>query len=198
MSVINISHLSKKYRHQMVIKDLSLVFNQGELIFLIGRNGSGKTTFIKCLLNLINYQGKIENHHLTFSYCPEKLILPDYLTLIDFLTLMGKVKGINEETLTLKINYYVSQFHLAEHLDKYLIKLSQGTKQKLLLILTLMVESDVYIFDEPLNGLDQSSRLFFYEELRRLQGISKTIIISTHNLSSFRFPEKVIVDFNSL
>lgn len=200
MYVISINNLTKKYHRKVVFSNFSLTIKAGDAVFLVGNNGSGKTTFLKCLLNLIKYQGEIDDQRVSYSYCPEKLVLPDYLTLRDFLVLMGKVKkvAVDEKTLWAKLAYYLHRFKLEEHLDKYLIKLSQGTRQKVLIILTLIVDAEVYLFDEPLNGLDQNSRLVFYEELKRLHQNNKTIIISTHHLASFRFPEKVIVNFNRL
>ena len=165
---------------------------------MVGNNGSGKSTFIKCLLKLIKYEGNVEDQNISYSYCPEKLIFPDYLTIGDFLSLFGKVKNIDKESLSVKLDYYYNKFNLREHLDKYLIKLSKGTKQKLLIILTLMVDADVYIFDEPLNGLDRTTRRTFYEELRKLHQASKIVIISTHHLSSYRFKNRKVIDFNNL
>lgn len=198
MSVINITNLSKKYRNLVVFNDLTITFVSGDMIFLVGNNGSGKSTFIKCLLKLIKYEGNVEDQNISYSYCPEKLIFPDYLTIGDFLSLFGKVKNIDKESLSVKLDYYYNKFNLREHLDKYLIKLSKGTKQKLLIILTLMVDADVYIFDEPLNGLDRTTRRTFYEELRKLHQTSKIVIISTHHLSSYRFKNRKVIDFNNL
>ena len=61
-----------------------------------------------------------------------------------------------------------------------------------------MVDADVYIFDEPLNGLDRTTRRTFYEELRKLHQTSKIVIISTHHLSSYRFKNRKVIDFNNL
>ena len=84
MSVINITNLSKKYRNLVVFNDLTITFIPGDMIFLVGNNGSGKSTFIKCLLKLIKYEGNVEDQNISYSYCPEKLIFPDYLTIGDF------------------------------------------------------------------------------------------------------------------
>lgn len=195
MSELIISNLSKSYGKNEVFKNVNFVFESKYYNFLIGENGSGKSTLIKCILNEINYEGIIDRKDYTFSYAPEKILLPDYITLGNFLSLLllnkiKKMKNLNE-----MVDYYLDIFNIKKYKNKQIYELSKGTKQKIILIQTLMAYTDVYIFDEPLSGLDEISRNNFLEELKKLKKQSKIIIISTHHLKQYKFRYKKIFNF---
>jgi ABC-type multidrug transport system ATPase subunit len=196
MYAIRIEGLTKSYRAVKVLDNLNVEVNTGELVLLTGKNGSGKSTFIKCLLNLVKKDGEITCGLMRFAYCPEKVILPDYISVYDFLYLLGRVRRINEDVLNARLGHYLKLFRLMNHQDKSVLSLSQGTRQKLLLIQTLMAEADVYIFDEPLNGLDSESRRIFVSEVKRLLKYQKTVIIATHHPGTYRMPEKRVICFD--
>ena len=89
MTSINIQNVSKKYRvgnkTKYVLKDFTTFINSDKCNFLIGYNGSGKSTLIKCVLNHVDYEGKIDVNSNKISYAPEKIVLPDYSTVYNFL-----------------------------------------------------------------------------------------------------------------
>jgi ABC-2 type transport system ATP-binding protein len=197
MSAIKTIRLSKSYRHIRVLDNLNVTINAGEMGLLTGKNGSGKSTFIKCLLNLVRKDGEIIAEDLTFSYCPEKVILPDYVTVYDFLYLLGRVRRIKEDILNERLGHFLKLFKLMIHQDKMVISLSQGTRQKLLIVQTLMAEAEVYIFDEPLNGLDAESRRTFIFQVKGLLRDKKTVIIATHHPGTYRMADKKVICFDS-
>lgn len=197
MSAIRTVGLSKSYRDIRVLDNLDLTINAGEMVLLTGKNGSGKSTFIKCLLNLVRKDGEIISKDLTFSYCPEKVILPDYVTVYDFLYLLGRVRRIKGDILNERLGHFLKLFRLMIHQDKLVISLSQGTRQKLLIVQALMAEAEVYIFDEPLNGLDSESRRTFISQVRRLLRDQKTVIIATHHPGTYRMADKKVICFDS-
>lgn len=195
MSQIVINNLSKKYGKNEVFKNINMILESKYYNFLIGENGSGKSTLIKCILDEVKYDGSIDRCGFKFSYAPEKIILPEYVTLSNFLTLLilsktNKLKNTNDI-----IDYYLKIFNITKYKNHMICELSKGTKQKIVLIQTLMANSDVYIFDEPLSGLDEVSRINFIEELRKLKRQSKIIIISTHHLKQYNFKYKKIFSF---
>lgn len=174
--------LTKRYRKYTVFENLNLVFQNDNINFLVSENGSGKSTLIKCILNLIKYDGRIETNCKIKSYCPEKINLPDFITIEYFLSLFN----INLE----KANLLLEKFKLNSNLK--VNELSKGMHQKILIIQCLCKEADVYLFDEPLNGLDSKSEKVFLEEIKALFNKNKLIIISSHQIEHYQnMPIKV-------
>ena len=190
-----ISNLTKHYGKNEVFNNVNITFDSNSYNFLVGENGSGKSTLIKCILDEINYQGFIDKKDYKIAYAPEKIMLPDYVTLHNFLVMLGISKNKNVKQVNELIEYYLQIFNIVKYKNKLICELSKGTRQKIILIQTLMDSSDVYIFDEPLSGLDEESRKNFMDELKKLKNQSKLIIISTHHLNQFRFKYKKVFNF---
>lgn len=182
-SLIQVNNLTKKYHHHTIFKNVNLKLESSNIYIVDGQNGVGKSTFLKCLCGLIKYTGEIKINK-SISYVPEKVILPAYIKTIDFLTIMLKVKT-NVTFSKIKIIDYLNKFKIEQYKDKYIYTLSLGTKQKLLIIMALIEDKDIYLFDEPLNGLDYKSIQIFKEEIVRLRKQGKLIIIVSHDKSIF-------------
>lgn len=173
--MIQINNLSKVYNKNTILDNLTINIDNNYIYLIIGSNGSGKSTLLKCINNLVSYYGTI-NIKGSISYMPESINLPDNLKVNDFLNLL---KGIKNKTFN-NLNYLIDVFKLNDHLYKNISKLSFGTKQKILLVITLLEDSDIYLFDEPLNGLDNESIKIYLDEINKLNQKSKLIIIVTH------------------
>ena len=152
MNQILIIDLTKKYKEKTIIKNKSLTIDGDNYNFLIGPNGTGKTTFIKCLLGEIKYEGKIEKNNLTIAYAPENLVMPDYVTMYDFLKLLYLNKVQSNECIDSKIIYYLELFSIKDYKDMLICKLSKGTKQKIVLIQALFCAVTVAAEDIHLDG----------------------------------------------
>lgn len=195
MCQLVIHSLTKKYGSSVVFENVSMVLSSVDYNFLIGGNGTGKSTFIKCLLDEVKYDGRIEKDNLVFSYSPEKIILPDYITINNFLLLLFVNCNVNITDKEKLIDYYLCLFAIEKYKNVVMCKLSKGTRQKVILIQALMNKADVYIFDEPLSGLDDISRKNFISEIKKLKLKSKLIIICTHHLKEYRFKQKKVFNF---
>ncbi len=195
MNQILIIDLTKKYKEKTIIKNKSLTIDGDNYNFLIGPNGTGKTTFIKCLLGEIKYEGKIEKNNLTIAYAPENLVMPDYVTMYDFLKLLYLNKVQSNECIDSKIIYYLELFSIKDYKDMLICKLSKGTKQKMVLIQALFCNCDIYIFDEPFDGLDEKTRKIFVSQLIKIKKRKKIIIISTHYIKEYHIRLKRIFHF---
>lgn len=172
-------NLTKKYRNNVVLKNLNLNFSNDKINFLVSANGSGKSTLIKCILNLTKYKGKIITNCKVKSYCPEKINLPDFITIKYFLSLFN----IDHQ----KANILLNKFNLKS--DLKVSQLSKGMHQKILIIQCLCKEADAYLFDEPLNGLDLNSKLILIDEINKLYKRKKLIIISSHHIEHYKHLE---------
>ncbi|MCM1260166.1 MAG: ABC transporter ATP-binding protein [Prevotella sp.] len=195
MCPIRIRNLKKSYKRHCIFDHVHLDLDERMYHFLIGENGAGKSTFIKCLLDEVKYSGVIEKSSHSIAYVPEKIILPDYVTVSDYLYWMAKIQYQKNMQLKEKVFHYLQRFAMENYAETPICQLSQGTRQKVLLIQALLSESDIYIFDEPLRGLDEYSKKCFIEEIRKLKQKDKLIVISTHTLEQYRVRKKHIISF---
>lgn len=183
---ISINNLTKKYGKKIVFEDFNLMIDNSRINFLISPNGVGKSTLIKCILKLTHYKGNITNDCQKVSYCPEKVTLPSFLRVREFL----KLFDIKDE----KIEYYLKMFKIDP--KARISELSKGMHQKLIIIQTIAVDVDGYFFDEPLNGLDTTSEKILIEELRKLYKLNKLIVIASHYLEKFKILPHNIIELN--
>lgn len=179
MEVIKFANFGKKYNNNVILANISYSFVRGKVYLLLGPNGSGKTTIIKSILGLIKYQGQIiKDQDLKISYIPEHINFPDFVSVKDFLKALINLKKVHDPTHITR--NHLEEWGLINHQNKLIKNLSKGMKQKLLIINSIIDDSDVYIFDEPLNGLDYNMQKNLLAQIRKLKQQDKTIIIATH------------------
>ncbi len=195
MCQIRIRNLKKSYKRHCIFDHVHLDLDERMYHFLIGENGAGKSTFIKCILSEVKYSGIIQKTSQVISYVPEKIILPDYVIVKDYLYWMGKIQCQKDVQLKETIHHYLHRFAIENYVDVPICHLSQGTRQKVVLIQALLNDADIYIFDEPLRGLDEHSKKCFIEEMRKLKQKGKLIMISTHTLEQYRVRNKHMISF---
>lgn len=192
MKYIKCSNILKKYKSNIVLNNFNFTFTNEYINFLQGANGTGKTTLILCILDFLKYKGIIERNFQKFVFQPEKVVLPDYLTVDKYLKLL--LRYYHQQNYNLE--RLLEIFNMKENINKDIINLSKGMRQKVLIIQTLMIDSDCYIFDEPLSGLDPISQNIFMNEINKLFDNNKLIIIITHFPEHYSFKKKLIIDFN--
>lgn len=185
---IEVKNLSKSFDKIEIIKNINITFESGKVYGLIGRNGSGKSVFLKLLCGFykptngnIFYDGIDISKNNIFPPNTRVLIekpnfLPD-LTGLENLTLLADIQkkiGIDEINDTLK------KLNLYEERNKKYNKYSLGTKQKLGLAQVLMEDPEVIILDEPLNGIENKTAESFRKLIKEEKKKGKLIIIATH------------------
>ena len=185
---IEVKNLNKSFNKIEVLKDINITFESGKIYGLIGRNGSGKSVFLKLLCGFykptsgkILYDGIDISGNNTFPKDTRALIekpcfLPD-LTGLENLILLADIQkkiGTNEIYKTLK------DLNLYEEKDKKYSTYSLGTKQKLGLAQVLMENPKVIILDEPLNGIENKTAEKFREIIKKEKEKGKLIIIASH------------------
>jgi len=188
--VIKVNHISKHFREQLALKDLSFSINPGEIFGFLGPSGAGKTTTIKILtgqleqssgsatvldrpVNKINEsiyeQIGIVTHN---SGLYEKLSV--YSNLEVFATLLNVDK--------IRINQLLKRVGLYKDRKKKAKKLSQGMRQRLVLARAILHEPKVLFLDEPTSGLDPSTSLQIHQLLLELKQKGTAIFLTTHNM----------------
>jgi ABC-2 type transport system ATP-binding protein len=186
--IIEINDLTFYYGEQKGIENLSLKINEGEIFGFLGENGSGKTTTIRCMMNiLIQQAGEIIIDGQTISrddfsykeeigYLPGELNIPDNYRVKDFFYYL---KTLRKKEIT-RLDEIVTLFDIP--MDKRIKQLSKGNKQKLGLAIAMMHDPKILILDEPSSGLDPLLQQQLYKVLLDEKARGKTIFFSSHNL----------------
>lgn len=175
--MIVIKNLMKKYKNNLVLNIPYFNFKSGNSYIIIGSNGSGKSTLLKCLLGINKIDsGFIDLRTNNIGYIPEKYYFPDFCTINKFLQCILNLYDLQKNNIL--IDYYCNKFSLDK--NKSISKLSKGMMQKVLIIQSLIHDAHLYIFDEPLNGLDSRSQKVFFDIVDELKEKDKTVIITTH------------------
>lgn len=190
MNVISIKNLSKSFGKIPIFENINIDLSSEYIYFLTAENGKGKTTFFKCLLKEISYKGEIIDNNIKYTYLPERVNYPSFIKPISFIKLFLDLDSNVEESV---VKTYLNDFKILKYKNQNVNTLSKGTKQKLLIIKTLLSDVDVYLFDEPLTGLDAYSRLMFMKHVESLNKCGKLVIISTHYYNEYEFNNKKVI-----
>lgn len=184
MKIIEVINLTKKYKNP-VLENINYDFYEGKTYLIVGANGSGKSTFIKLIMELIYPSlGYLKREVKNISYVPDNLAFPEFLTIKKFLFNLGLLYQIEKESLNDIIEKLLSSWNLSG--EYKLNELSKGMKQKVLIVQSFMKDAPIFIFDEPLNGLDKEMQEHFFYEVLNLKKRNKTIIIVSHQVEEFR------------
>ena len=189
--MITAKNLYKSYGKLKVLKDISIQCNRGQSIALIGPNGSGKTTFIKCLLGMavpdsgsLMIEGKDTKNHWMYrrdiGYMPQIGRYPDNMTIGQVIDMM---KDIRKESAGGLDTDLMDAFKIDTLLNKRMRTLSGGTRQKVSACLAFLFNPSILILDEPTAGLDPLSSELLKEKIKRERQKDKLILITSHILS---------------
>lgn len=188
--MIKIHNLYKKFGKNEVLKGIDLSINEGGIFAVLGPNGSGKTTLIKSILGMvIPNSGEIKVNGMSvkqnfkyrdeIDYLPQIANFPGNLKVNELIAMIKDLRA----SKTANDKELIELFKLEPFLDKKLVNLSGGTKQKVNLVLTFMFNSSLVILDEPTTGLDPISLLRLKKLIAEEKEKGKTIIITSHILS---------------
>jgi ABC-2 type transport system ATP-binding protein len=204
-AAISIKDFYKSFGSQQAVADLDFQVDKGEVMAFLGGNGSGKTTTIRCLLQiyqpdkgelLINgetYDNDVHNQLL--GYLPEERGIYTKVKLMDVFNYFAKLRGIDKNTADKFIEDYFKKVDLWKHKDKKIDQLSSGMQQKAQIGLTIMHKPEILILDEPFKGLDPVNRQLFMDIFRELnQDNQSTILYSTHVVDEAqKMADKVVI-----
>lgn len=177
MKTIKLNNIKKIYKKNIILNGIDYEFTPGLCYMINGANGAGKSTLLKIIMNLIYpTSGSVALNDNIIGFVPEKLIMPSYLSIYEFLSQITYIKDDNLDI----IDYYLDFWSLSKDKNKKLKELSKGMLQKVLITQALLGNPDVVIFDEALNGLDKTMQNKLINIIKTLKEQNKIIIISTH------------------
>lgn len=187
--MIQANQLTKRYGKHIILEAVDLEIGDGERVAVLGSNGAGKTTLLKCMLGLVDFEGRVTIDGLDvrsrgraarqrLAYVPQMPPVFD-LSLSAFLDLFGAIRDVDPASVASRL----SDLGLILDLygDKPMRQLSGGMLQKAYLALALAADSAVLLLDEPTAGLDPGSRREFIEHLADVNG-DRGMVLATHRL----------------
>jgi len=190
---VEVEHLTKRFGDFTALDDVSFTVEPGEIVALLGPNGSGKTTALKCLVGLtLPDSGKISigEHDLRtdalharqlLSYLPQRVAFHDQLTAREVLRFYCRLRRLPERRIDETLA--TPNFHFNGFSDKPVGQFSGGMLQRLGLAVTCLPNAPVLVLDEPTSSLDPLRALEFREFLASLKREGKTIVFSSHLLN---------------
>lgn len=179
--MIKINKLSKSFGKKQPLINIDIEFKKGKVYGIVGENGAGKTTLFRCIAGLESYDGEIEsefnklkNHLgllLTEPFFFSKITAKEYIQLLANAR-NQEIPDIEKKNIfDLPLNQYASTY-------------STGMKKKLALTAILIQKNDLFILDEPFNGVDIQSNVIITEIIYKLKELGKTILMSSHIFST--------------
>lgn len=192
MIVIETKNLKLEVNKKLILSDINIVIPRGCIYGLIGANGSGKSTLLKSIVGLIPSLNKFilinekilglhQNELLKVGTLIESPSYYDHLTAYDNLKIYQTLLGLDSE----RIGEILEDVGLINVHNLKVKNFSMGMKQRLGIGITLLNDPEIFILDEPYNGLDQEGIRWLNELILKLKNQKKTILITSHVLSEF-------------
>lgn len=189
--MLEVKNVTKEFGSKKAVNNLTFKIDDGKILGLVGRNGAGKSTTFRMILQIIDpTEGKIvyDGNRITqsildkFGYLPEEgSLIPSY-TVLELCEYYGILKLMDPKDIRTKLISWLEKFHIEEYLNKKVKDLSKGNRQKIQFIVSNLHDPEFLILDEPFSGLDPIS----VEELKKcileLKYEGKTIIFSSHRM----------------
>ncbi len=204
--MLEIQSLTKYYRNVPVVNKVSFTVAPGDVTGYLGPNGSGKSTTVKMITGLLEpttgcvlFEGKdiradLPAFRRRLGYVPEEPHLYSYLTGLEYLQLIGRLRMIPPARLDAKANDLLALFSLHSWRHAPIASYSKGMKQRVLIAAALLHDPDLLILDEPLSGFDIGSSQLFRCLLKELATAGKMILFISHVLETVeKICEKVVI-----
>ena len=192
--MLEVVGVSKYYGALAAVREVSFAARPGEVLGYLGPNGSGKSTTVNMVAGLLepsdgeirvdgeNIQRDILAHRRRIGYVPETPDLYSYLTGPEYLTLVGRLRRIEPDVLSEKIERFLRLFGIYDDRHAGLAAYSKGMRQKVLIAAGLLHDPDIVLLDEPSSGLDIGATLVLKQLIRALAASGKVVLYSSHIL----------------
>ena len=189
--ILELKNIEKSFGEKKVLTGVSFKAEGGKAFGLLGRNGAGKTTSIRILMDvfpanrgevLIDGQ-PIDYNKIGIGYLPEERGLYPKKIIIDQLTYFAELKGLRRKDAVKSIDYWLQRLGMTEYRNKRLDTLSKGNQQKIQLITALAHDPDIVILDEPFSGLDPVNAMLLKDVVKEQIGKGKIVLFSSHQMS---------------
>ena len=190
---LEVQDVTKQYAAHLALDRVNIQVSQGRVFGLLGPNGAGKTTLIRIINRItapdsgqVLFDGRPSSpddiYHI--GYLPEERGLYKKMKVGEQAIYLAQLKGLSYMEARERLTRWFKKFDIMPWWNKKLEELSKGMQQKVQFIITVIHEPDLLIFDEPFSGFDPVNADLLKKEILELNAQGKTIIFSTHNMSS--------------
>lgn len=188
---LKFNKINKNFGDFHVLKDVSFQVESGQIFGYLGRNGAGKTTSIRILMDVFRQDsGEILIDDKPFNpedykigYLPEERGMYGKTKVRDQLVYFAMLRGATKQDALKSVEYWTERFEIAHYLDKKLETLSKGNQQKVQITQAFLNNPDILILDEPFSGLDPVNSQIFQDALSEYISDDRIIIFSSHQMS---------------
>ena len=190
--MLQVKNLSKSFSNTPILNNVNFSLKLGEICAIVGNNGSGKTTFLKCLSGLMNF----EKGSIKFNSTNGHLFLSDKLNIFGDLTIEENLKVIsiyhNQNYDKIFFNDSLRILNINQFKDLPLKFLSRGNVQRNKLCIAMNLKWDYFLIDEPFSNLDSEGVKIFRDIFNNFKLKNKSIIYSTHQNNQESIYDKII------
>ena len=192
--MLELEHLFKSFRSIPAVQDVSFKVAPGEIVGFLGPNGAGKSTTVKIITGMlrandgrVRFEGRdirddLVGFRAALGYVPEEAQLYTYLSGLEYLQLVGRLRGLAEPLIEAKATGLLRLLQLESWQYSPISSYSKGMRQRVLIAAALLHDPKLLIFDEPLSGLDVVSGRLFKDLLELLAAQGKAILYISHVL----------------
>lgn len=188
--MLEVKNLVKKFGDKTVVNNVSFDVGDGKIFGFLGRNGAGKSTIFRIILNILEatsgtilYNGKNVNSNMDdIGYLPEEGSLMLNYTVLDQCIYYGTLKGMSENLVEKELLRWLKKFDIVEYMNMKIKDLSKGNRQKIQFIISVLHNPKLLILDEPFSGLDPLSVEQFKDIILELKDMGKIIVFSSHRM----------------
>ncbi len=189
--ILELRNIDKSFGEKEVLKGVSFTAEGGKAFGLLGRNGAGKTTSIRILMNVFPANGgevlidgkPIDYDKIGIGYLPEERGLYPKKLIIDQLVYFAELKGMSTKDAVKAVDYWLGRLGMTEYRNKRLDTLSKGNQQKIQLVTALAHDPDIVILDEPFSGLDPVNAMLLKDVVKEQIAKGKIVLFSSHQMS---------------
>lgn len=196
--VVEISNLYKRYgkSSDYAIADINITCHAGEIVGLLGRNGAGKSTTIKCLTGFFQFDKgtvKICDHDIKkdpiqakqlLGYVPDNRAMFDKMTGMEYINFVADLHGTPLQERQSRIDEFQQIFKLGDKIYDMIASYSHGMRQKVCLMASLIHQPKLWLLDEPLTGLDPQTSKALHDYMQIYKQRGNCVMYSSHNLSA--------------
>lgn len=189
--ILEFKNVTKSFGDKKVLRGISFKAESGKTFGLLGRNGAGKTTAIRILMNVfpcdggeITVDGKPINYsQIKLGYLPEERGLYPRKKIFEQLVYFAMLKGMDKKSAAAAVEFWLKKLDMYAYADKRLSTLSKGNQQKIQLITALCHDPGVIILDEPFSGLDPVNAATMKDVIKEQISLGKTVLFSSHQMN---------------
>lgn len=192
--MLEAKHLTKTFGQNVAVDDVSFQLKNGKILGMIGRNGSGKTTIFRMILDFLtpenggsvtwNGQAMSTQIYNIIGYLPEERGLYEKMSIEEQIVYFAELRGMQRKDVLARIDEWMDRFQVKGKRQDKIKTLSKGNQQKVQLIATLIHEPEFVILDEPFSGLDPVNADLLKAGILYLRDQGSSIIFSSHNMDN--------------